>query len=68
VTTRIMSIASLAAAAVLPVTLIGYEIRHHEDGTNWATLAASVLVGALVYFRHRANIQRLRSGTEKVLW
>jgi len=67
-TTRIMSIASVAAAAVLPVSVISHELRNWGDGVNWATLVASVLVGALVLLRHRANLQRLRDGTEKALW
>jgi glycerol-3-phosphate acyltransferase PlsY len=68
VTTRIMSIASLAAAAVLPVTLILHELTRREGTPHWATLAASLLVGVFVYVRHRENILRIRAGTEKVLW
>jgi len=68
-TTRIMSIASLAGAAVLPTTLIVHELgRIGEGDTPWATMACSVLVALLVFLRHRGNIKRLREGTEKGLW
>lgn len=55
--TRYVSAGSLAAAGVLPVaTLL-------EDGRPSVTLGACV-VSALVVWRHRMNIGRLRNGTE----
>ncbi len=67
-TTRIMSIASIAAAAVLPVSLIVHTFSHRDAQPHWATLAASVLLGAFVLWKHRDNIRRLRQGEEKALW
>lgn len=67
-TTRIMSVASLAAAAVLPITLIVHELGTPSTHRPWATLVAAVLIGALVFIRHSGNIQRLREGNEKGLW
>ncbi len=67
-TTRIMSIASIAAAAVLPVSLIVYAATHRDSDPRWATLIASVLLGAFVLWKHRDNIRRLRQGEEKALW
>ncbi len=68
VTTRIMSVASVAGAVTLPVVLIANELREGDREINWATLAAALVVGVFVVLRHRANMQRLRGGTEKVLW
>ena len=58
--TRFVSVGSLAAAATLPLSI-------------WATggpspvLAGAALVAAFIAFRHRSNIGRLRSGTERRL-
>lgn len=57
VTTRYVSIASIAGSAVLPVA-------------TWFTTrdlmltAVTFLVAALAIYKHRANVQRLRNGTE----
>ena len=67
VTTRIMSIASIAAAAVLPVALLVHMVSHDAQ-PRWATLAASVVLGIFVLWRHRDNMRRLRQGEEKALW
>jgi glycerol-3-phosphate acyltransferase PlsY len=67
-TTRIMSVASLAAAAVLPICIVVHEFGAPGEHRPWATLASSVLVAVLVFVRHRGNLQRLRAGNEKGLW
>jgi glycerol-3-phosphate acyltransferase PlsY len=66
--TRIMSIASIAAAAALPVTLLVHTLSHPSAQPRWATLIASVVLGALILLRHRENLRRLRRGEEKPLW
>lgn len=66
--TRVMSVASIAAAAVLPICLLVHELSRFGRPTHWITLLASLLVAVLVVVRHRPNIQRLRAGTEKPLW
>ena len=56
-----VSLASLAAAAVLPVAI-------------WKTTGSGILVGCaiitsvFIYFRHLDNIKRLLKGTEPVIW
>ena len=54
---RYVSVSSMAAAASIPITLL---MRHHAP--------ADVLLGGalalLIVLRHRANIDRLRQGTE----
>jgi glycerol-3-phosphate acyltransferase PlsY len=66
--TRVMSVASIAAAAVLPICLLVHELSRFGRPTHWITLLVSTAVATLVVLRHRANIQRLRAGTEKPLW
>lgn len=58
--TRYMSLASIIAVASLPLAcwLIAQ--------AAWPVLAAAAICAALVVSRHRANIQRLRAGTENV--
>jgi glycerol-3-phosphate acyltransferase PlsY len=66
-TTRIMSVASLAAATVFPVTLFVHDLSG-VDGHHWSTLIAACLVTLIVYWRHWPNVLRLRQGQEKGLW
>lgn len=56
--TRYISLGSIAAAVALPpVALI--------TGAPTAVVATAAATGALIVFRHRANIRRLRGGTER---
>ena len=68
-TTRVMSVASIAGAAVLPVTLaiVEFERAAGED-RRWATLIFAVLIAIWVIWRHRSNMARLRDGSESKLW
>jgi len=61
---RIVSLASLAAAITLPlwVYLSG---RTGFSETHWSTLAVSTIIMAVIVIKHRSNIRRLLSGTEK---
>lgn len=66
-TTRYVSVASLSAAAMLPVLTIGGSWHHGriQDGTwNIPLFIFSLLVSVLAIWKHRGNIQRLRNGTE----
>lgn len=69
-TTRIMSVASIAAATVLPVNLLTAELLSRQEGEPFrlATLIVAFAVAAWVVLRHRSNLERLRRGEEKVLW
>lgn len=58
-TTRYVSLGSIAATASMPVSV--FLLMGH----NWLYTALSAAVVALVIWCHRGNIQRLLSGTEK---
>jgi glycerol-3-phosphate acyltransferase PlsY len=68
-TTRVMSVASIAGAAVLPVTLVIVELTRAEgEERRWATLIFGFVVAVWIVWRHRTNLARLREGTECRLW
>ena len=53
-----VSLASLTAAALLPLVVLG------TMGPSSPVFGLSVVVALFVFWTHRANIQRLRAGTE----
>lgn len=63
---RYVSLASIVAAVLFPVLYVliglwrGWPILREQ----WPLLAFSVLVAAMIVWKHRTNIARLRSGTE----
>lgn len=63
--TRIVSLASIAAAAVLPFAVLLFELR--SDSFSRTITVVTFVVCAWVILRHRANIRRLQEGTEKPL-
>ncbi|RZB37869.1 MAG: glycerol-3-phosphate acyltransferase PlsY [Desulfobacteraceae bacterium Eth-SRB2] len=58
---NIVAVASLAAAAVLPVAI------WKATGSGVLTVCA-IVTAILIYFRHTDNIKRLLKGTEPVIW
>jgi glycerol-3-phosphate acyltransferase PlsY len=65
-TWRYISLASICAALVFPVSLIvGILVQPDwHAATLWPLLIAATLIPLLVIVRHRENIRRLRAGTE----
>jgi glycerol-3-phosphate acyltransferase PlsY len=66
-TSRYVSVASIGAAAALPlVTLYGsWTHGRIQDGTwNKPLFIFSVVIAVLAIWKHRANIKRLMNGTE----
>jgi acyl phosphate:glycerol-3-phosphate acyltransferase len=63
---RYVSLASIAAASVFPIAfiVIGRLSGWDVFGKLSVLLGFAVLVGVLIVVRHRANIARLRAGTE----
>jgi len=60
--TRYVSLASMSAAAALPVAVA--LLWHFGAAGNLSLLIFALLISALAIWRHRSNIQRLRDGTE----
>jgi glycerol-3-phosphate acyltransferase PlsY len=56
--TRVISLGSLAATVTLPSVALAF-------GAPTSVLVAAVGVASLILFRHRANIRRIVSGTER---
>ncbi len=54
---RMSSLAALAAAALTPVLAL-------IAGFQWAEVIFTVVLAALIFWRHSANIARIRDGTE----
>ena len=63
VTTRYVSVASILAAFSLPVT-VGIQTFRPASARPMAYFVFAVVIALLAVWRHRANITRLRSGTE----
>ncbi len=63
--TRIVSLASLCAAAVLPLAVAYFE--WHSPHFSKTITAFTLVICIWVIHRHRANIKRLIQGTEKQL-
>jgi glycerol-3-phosphate acyltransferase PlsY len=62
---RYVSLGSMAAAASLPVAYLAFALLLDWNlATQWPVLALLTLVAALVLWRHRDNVRRLRAGTE----
>jgi len=60
---RIVSLSSIAAAAALPLLMLGW-FATNGMGLRWPYLILALLASVLVIVRHRANIQRLLAGSE----
>lgn len=66
-TTRYVSLASIGAAAILPLLTLWGSWHHGriQDGTwNKPLFVFTIIIAVLAIWKHRSNIQRLRAGTE----
>ncbi|RKZ11554.1 hypothetical protein DRQ50_13425, partial [bacterium] len=61
-TTRIVSMGSIAAAAVLPLGVLFFELQS-EQVSSTIIVFVTIACGWVI-FKHRGNIARLREGTE----
>jgi len=66
-TTKYVSVGSIAAAASLPILVIGGSAYHGKlanDTWNKPLFIFSLIAAILAIWKHRANITRLKAGTE----
>lgn len=65
--TRIVSIASITGAILLPAAVLVFYWGEYPDRHLWvlSIFFVTALMGGLVIFRHRDNIARLAAGTEE---
>jgi glycerol-3-phosphate acyltransferase PlsY len=63
---RTISLASIAGAVAFPIVFVGISLARHQPllQERWPLLAFCTLVAVMVVWKHRANIARLRAGTE----
>lgn len=61
-TTRYVSVASMAAAASMPLAVWAIAVRSNPQAMP--LLFFSAIIGLLIILRHKPNIIRLRNGTE----
>jgi glycerol-3-phosphate acyltransferase PlsY len=66
-TFRYVSLASLAAAACIPLGVALFAVLAPRIGYGWPDVLASLAVAIIVIVRHGDNIARLRAGTERRL-
>jgi acyl phosphate:glycerol-3-phosphate acyltransferase len=60
--TRYVSLASITAAMLLPLTVLGLTYARHTNGMT--LFYFTLCLAAVVVFRHRSNLSRLLRGTE----
>ncbi len=65
-TTRYVSLASVTSSILYPIFVIALNIGA-PTATTGVYITISVLMAVLAVYRHRANISRLRAGTESKL-
>lgn len=63
---RIVSLASIAGAAALPLAVLALD-RSGVAPSHWSLLAVSAAVSVVVLVKHQANIRRLLAGEERTL-
>lgn len=62
-TTKYVSVASITAAIVLPLTVAG--MFYLEKTQSLALVYLSICLAVMIIWRHRSNISRLSKGTEQ---
>jgi glycerol-3-phosphate acyltransferase PlsY len=65
-TSRYVSLGSVTACGVFPLLAMLYSVYrgHHVLQDDWPFLLFALLAAGLSIYRHRANLRRLRMGTE----
>ncbi len=61
--TKYVSLASIIGSALLPLMILILQFKQDP----WTSVTITTLLGLMIIWKHRSNIQRLRAGTEKRL-
>ena len=64
---RIVSVASMVAAVMLPVS-VALSVEVFGRDLHPSILYLAILVALIVIYKHRSNIRRLREGTERKIF
>jgi glycerol-3-phosphate acyltransferase PlsY len=64
VLTRYVSVASIAAAVMLPVATWAIHYFTHIDGYGPRMIILAAVLGVLAIYKHKGNLERLMNGTE----
>ncbi|MCE5228283.1 glycerol-3-phosphate 1-O-acyltransferase PlsY [bacterium] len=64
--TGYVSVGSIAGASLLPVLMLVMNLR--SSSPDWVTQWVTVVLAAIIIYKHRANIARLRAGTENSIF
>lgn len=64
--TRYVSLASITSAMIYPLFVIAFNVGGPRPATTYYILL-SLVISVLAVYRHKANIARLRAGTESKL-
>jgi glycerol-3-phosphate acyltransferase PlsY len=64
--TRYVSVASMLGAMFFPIAYVGVGLAMGwpVTGAQWPLLAFAIVIPAMIVYKHRGNIARLRAGTE----
>ncbi|HEY2587672.1 MAG TPA: glycerol-3-phosphate 1-O-acyltransferase PlsY [Tepidisphaeraceae bacterium] len=67
IATRYVSVSSMIGSIIFVLAYlgIGLALRWPVFGSQWPLLAFAVLMAALIVYKHRGNLARLRAGTEQ---
>ena len=62
--TRYVSLGSIIASAALPISALLLKVCNIQPRISWAVIIFFAVIGALSIIKHKANIIRLKNGTE----
>ncbi len=62
--TRYVSLGSIIASATLPISALLLKVSCIRPEISWSVIIFFAIVGALSIWKHKANIIRLKNGTE----
>lgn len=65
--TKMVSVGSIAAGILFPILVVFINQNYIVQSSNLSYLVFSIIIAIFVIFNHRANVQRILTGTENKL-